>query len=183
MLLVLLLAWAAIPAALVLGGLEASTLGTPPAPSATTRPSEIPPHAQLGPTVAPSGVGRGAGAAQVGGSDFSISGGVETLMPGAEAAVRLTLVNPNDVPLFVTGLTVRASADSTPSGCTSARNIRITQSDASVLDPIMIPARGIVTLTRGPRAPQILLLDLPGVNQDACKNKTLALTYSGSARR
>jgi hypothetical protein len=27
-----------------------------------------------------------------------------------------------------------------------------------------------------------MLLNLPGVNQDVCKNKSFALTYAGSAR-
>ena len=48
-------------------------------------------------------------------------------------------------------------------------------------DPITVPARGSVTLTSAPRAPKITLLNLPGVNQDVCKNKSFALTYSGSA--
>ena len=38
----------------------------------------------------------------------------------------------------------------------------------------------LTRLTNTPRAPQISLLDLPGSNQDVCKNKSVALTYSGS---
>jgi len=38
-----------------------------------------------------------------------------------------------------------------------------------------------MTLRSAPSAPQITLLNLPGVNQDVCKNKSFALTYSGSA--
>jgi hypothetical protein len=58
----------------------------------------------------------------------------------------------------------------------------VTQSNASSADPIAIPANGSVTLASPPRAPQITLLNLPDVNQDACKNKIFHLTYSGSSR-
>ena len=104
------------------------------------------------------------------------------LMPGVATAIRLTLTNPNGVPIYVTALTVNIAADSTPPGCSSAGNVQLTQSNASSADPITVPARGSVTLTSAPRAPQITLLNLPGVNQDVCKNKSFALTYSGSAR-
>jgi len=79
-------------------------------------------------------------------------------------------------------LTVSVAADSTPPGCGSASNVQLTQSNASSGDPITVPAGGTVTLSSAPRAPQITLLNLPGVNQDVCKNKSFALTYSGSAR-
>jgi hypothetical protein len=107
---------------------------------------------------------------------------VGNLTPGVATAIRLTLANPNDVPIYVTALTVSIAADSTPPGCISASNVQLTQSSASSADPITVPARGSVTLTSGPRAPQIMLVNLPGVNQDVCKNKSFALAYSGSAR-
>jgi hypothetical protein len=106
---------------------------------------------------------------------------VGSLTPGVATAIQLTLTNPNDVPISVTALTVSVAADSTPPGCISASNVQLTQSNASSADPITVPARGSVTLTSAPRAPQIVLLNLPGVNQDVCKNKSFALTYSGSA--
>jgi hypothetical protein len=146
------------------GGVEATPIPTPT------------------PIPAPSAVGSGDGGAQLGGADFRITGGVGNLTPGVATAIRLTLANPNDVPIYVTALTVSIAADSTPPGCISASNVQLTQSNASSADPITVPARGSVTLTSGPRAPQIMLVNLPGVNQDVCKNKSFALAYSGSAR-
>jgi hypothetical protein len=72
------------------------------------------------------------------------------------------------------------SADSTPSGCSRAENFTVTQSDATSSDPIAIPAKGSVTLTSAPRAPQISFLNL-STSQDVCKGKSFALTFSGSA--
>ena len=137
-------------------------------------------EATLGPL--PSSVGGGDGGALLGGAAFSITGGVGNLMPGVATAIPLTLTNPNGVPIYVTALTVSVAADSTPPGCGSASNVQLTQSNASSGDPITVPAGGTVTLSSAPRAPQITLLNLPGVNQDVCKNKSFALTYSGSAR-
>jgi hypothetical protein len=133
------------------------------------------------PTPVPTAVGSGDDVAQVGGANFKITGGVGNLMPGVATAIRLTLTSPNGVPIYVTALTVRIAADSTPPGCGSASNVQLTQSNVSGADPITVPARGSVTLTSAPRAPKITLLNLPGVNQDVCKSKTFALTYSGSA--
>jgi hypothetical protein len=115
------------------------------------------------------------------GLDFTISGGVSGLRPGVTAPIRLTLTNPNDVSIYVTQLSVTVAPDSTPAGCHTADNIRLTQSNASATDPIVVPAGGAVNLTTAPRAPQITLLNLPNVNQDVCKGKTFTLTYSGSA--
>ena len=179
-----------------LGGLSVSLLrgepkvgpqGTPSVPSASPlAPSASGTQAvggvQATPMPGPSAVGSGSDVAQVGGAGFKITGGVGDLTPGMAMAIRLTLTNPNGVPIYVTALAVTIAADSTPSGCSSANNVQLTQSNASSADPITVPARGSLTLTSAPRAPKITLLNLPGVNQDVCKNKSFALTYSGSAR-
>jgi hypothetical protein len=129
------------------------------------------------------GIGDGSGTAQMAGVDFGISGdGAANLRPGVTTAIPLTLTNPNGVPIYVTALTVSIAADSTPPGCSSASNVEITQSNASGAAPITVPARSSVTLTSAPRAPRIMLLNLPGVNQDVCKNRSFVLTYRGSAR-
>ena len=175
------------------GGSTASVQGTPsasldqsrpPSPAGTPAASgtQAVGGVQATPIPGPSSVGSGEDVAHAGGSGFSITGGVGSLMPGVDTAIRLTLTNPNIVPIDVTALTVTMAADSTPSGCSSASNVQLTQSNASSADPITIPAKGSVTLTSAPRAPKIMLLNLPGVNQDVCKNKSFALTYSGSAR-
>jgi cytoskeletal protein RodZ len=174
------------------GGSNASVQGTPSvSPDTSLAPSasgtqavggvEATPIPTPTPTTGPSAVGSREDVAQVGGAGFNIAGGVGNLMPGLTTAIRLTLTNPNGVPIFVTALTVTIAADSTPAGCSSANNVQLTQSNASSADPITVPARGSVTLTSAPRAPKITLLNLPGVNQDVCKNKSFVLTYSGSA--
>lgn len=128
------------------------------------------------------GTGTGTGSAGTGGnSDFTITGGATSLLPGQAQPIRLTLRNPNSAPIYVTRITVIVSADSTPSGCSSATNLKLTQSDASSASPITIPAGGSVTLIDAPRAPEITLLNLPDVNQNVCMNKSFTLSYSGSA--
>ena len=126
------------------------------------------------------GSGSGSGNGSTGGADFTISGGVNGLEPGLTLPVTLTLTNPNSTKIYVTHLTVNMAADSTPSGCYRDTNFRITQSSATSDDPIVVPAKGTVTLTSAPYAPQITFLNLP-TNQNVCKNTSLALTYSGSA--
>ena len=123
----------------------------------------------------------GGSTGSVTGASFTITGGIDNLEPGQTKPIGLTLTNPNSVKIFVTGLTVTVSTDSTPPGCPSASNLRVTQSNASSANPIAVPASDSVTLTSSPRAPQITFLNLPDANQDACKNVTFALTYSGSA--
>lgn len=127
-----------------------------------------------------SGTGSGSGSGSTGGADFTISGGVSSLEPGLTLPIQLTLTNPNNSKIYVTHLALSMSADSTPSGCSRDANFEITQSNASSANPIAVPAKGKVTLTSAPRAPQISFLNL-STSQDVCKGKSFALTFSGSA--
>jgi hypothetical protein len=127
-----------------------------------------------------SGTGSGSGSGSTGSADFTISGGVSGLEPGLTLPVTLTLANPNNTKIYVTHLTISMSADSTPSGCSRDDNFTITQSSASSDSPIAVPAKGKVTLTSEPLAPQITFLNL-STSQDVCKGKSFALTFSGSA--
>jgi hypothetical protein len=116
--------------------------------------------------------------------DFSITPRLEnlgTLYPGAPAqALPLTIANPNPVPIFITGLQVRATAD--PPGCGSAENLVLNGSSASGAAPIEVPANGTVSLPApGASAPSIQLRDLP-VSQDACQRAPFPLAFSGTAR-
>jgi hypothetical protein len=116
--------------------------------------------------------------------DFSITpqlAGLGPLFPGAPAqALPLVIVNPNPVPIFVTGLQVKATAD--PAGCASADNLLLFGSSASLAAPIKVPANGSVSLPApGISAPSIGLRDLP-VNQDACQRTQFPLAFSGTAR-
>lgn len=125
--------------------------------------------------------GSGSGTANSAITNFSITGNVVGLEPGLAKPIKLTLTNPNSVAIHVTRLTVTVSADSTPSGCPSATNLRVIQSNISDSSSITVPAKKSVTLASAPRAPQITLINLPDVNQDACKNVRFGLTFSGSA--
>jgi hypothetical protein len=125
---------------------------------------------------------EGSGTVQMASVVFGISGaGAANLDLGVPTVIRLTLTNPNEVPIYITALSVAVSKDGDPVGCPSRDNIRITQSTVSGADPIVIPAGGRLTLTTAPIAPQITLVNRPDANQDACKNKIFTLVYGGSA--
>lgn len=116
--------------------------------------------------------------------DFSIApqlASLRALYPGAPAqALPLVLSNPNPVPILVTSLQVRTTAD--PAGCTSADNLILSGSSASDATPIKVPAGGSVSLPApGASAPAIQLRDLP-VNQDPCQRAKFPLAFSGKAR-
>ncbi len=116
--------------------------------------------------------------------DFSITpqlASLGPLFPGAPAqALPLVITNPNPVPILVTSLQVRATAD--PAGCTSADNLILSGASASSATPIKVPASGSVSLPApGASAPSIQLRDLP-VSQDACQRAQFPLTFSGTAR-
>lgn len=119
---------------------------------------------------------------QQGGQPFSVSGNLTGLLaPGLSGTLLLTVTNPNNVPIFVTSLTVAVNANSTKPGCNGPANLQIQQSSASVATPLTVPASGHVTLpSGGVTAPQVLMKNLP-TNQDACKGATFTFTYGGSA--
>lgn len=112
---------------------------------------------------------------------FRISGDVSGLVPGATTAIALTLTNPNSVRIEVTRVTVSVSGESSPPGCSSAKNLVLYQATGiSSSAPVSLPARGSVTLTKSPRAPRIGFRELR-TNQDSCAGKSFRLTYTGSA--
>ncbi|RNM17304.1 hypothetical protein [Nocardioides pocheonensis] len=116
------------------------------------------------------------------GVPFQISGSVSALVIGVWKTIAVTVTNPNSVPIYVSALQVTAAPDSTPSGCLTAPNLEFEQSNISGSNTLIVPANGSVTLpAQGVSAPQMRLKDLPTVNQDVCKNKSFALSYSGTA--
>jgi hypothetical protein len=115
--------------------------------------------------------------------DFSISpqlSNLGALYPGAAAqALPVTITNPNPVPILVTSLDVRATAD--PAGCASGENLLLSGAGVSASKPLSVPANGSATLPApGIAAPTIFLRDLP-VNQDACQNARFPLAFTGKA--
>ncbi len=112
---------------------------------------------------------------------FEISGRVSGLAPGVTKAIVVTLRNPNPWPIRVTRLRTTISADSTPPGCPSGPNLVLEQATGiTPAHPVLVPARGSVTLRTPPRAPRLTFRNRP-VNQDVCKKKTFELDYSGWA--
>lgn len=110
---------------------------------------------------------------------FEISGDVSGLVPGIAKTIPLTLHNPSLVPITVTSITVSIDASRDPAGCPSRRNIELQQAvGISAASPIRIPPLHSVVVYRARRAPRITFVD-GSWNQDACKNKTFRLLYSG----
>jgi len=112
---------------------------------------------------------------------FDISGDVAGLAPGVWQPIVLTLENPNTATIYVTSVLVDISEDSTPPGCPSDTNVALDQaSGISTATPVRVPGHDSVVLRAHPLAPLISLVDRPW-NQDVCKGKSFALSYSGSA--
>lgn len=116
------------------------------------------------------------------GVPFRISGSVSDLTIGIPQFVRVTVTNPNPVTIFVSALRVEVAPDSASSSCSAADNIQLDQSNVSVTNTLTVPANSSVVLpASGVSAPRIKLIDLPTVNQEACKGASFTLTYSGTA--
>lgn len=113
---------------------------------------------------------------------FQITGSVSGLSLGVFKPIAITITNPNSAVIYVSALNVAIAADSTPNGCISSVNVELMQSNISTTRLVAVPAYGSVVLpTATVTAPQIRLKNLPTVNQDLCKGKSFALTYSGTA--
>ncbi len=113
---------------------------------------------------------------------FTITGNATGLLyPGAAPTpIAITFHNPNNVPIYVTGLTVSVVVHSTNPGCDSD-NIALAQSNVSATTTATVAANGTTTLPGGGvTAPTIQLVNLP-TDQNPCKNATFTLNYSGSA--
>lgn len=116
------------------------------------------------------------------GLPFQITGSVSGMVLGVWKPIAVTLTNSNPVLIYVSALNVAIAANSTPIGCLSAANVQLQQSNVSTSLTVAVPANGSVVLPAGMvTAPRIRLIDLPTVNQDVCKGKSFALTYSGTA--
>jgi hypothetical protein len=116
------------------------------------------------------------------GVPFQITGSVSALQIGVWQSIGVRVSNPNSVAIYVSALQVSAAPDSTPAGCTTAQNLELEQSNVSTTNTLIVPANGSVVLpAQGATAPRIRLRNLPTVNQDVCKNKSFALSYTGTA--
>jgi hypothetical protein len=115
---------------------------------------------------------------------FRISGDLgTTLSPGVKAPLDLTLNNPYSFNLNVTNLAVALEEATSRTGCSGSKNFKVTQFSGTY--PITIPPGSVKlssVVTSSALWPQVEMLDLR-TNQDACKNATLHLDYSGSATK
>jgi hypothetical protein len=116
------------------------------------------------------------------GRAFTISGTLDrSLFIGSTGRLNLAIAAPRGGTLNVTDLAVRVTGTSN-TNCT-AGNFTVTQYSGSY--PLTVPGGSTRTLQQlgVPRSvwPAVTLLDLP-VNQDACKNVAVTLTYAGTGQ-
>lgn len=112
--------------------------------------------------------------------NFTISGDARgPLFPGRTSPINVTISNTFKRDLTVTGLTVSIAGTSDPS-C-AASNFTLTQYSGSALT---VPAHSKRTLSQlgVPTSawPKIKMINLLHVNQDACKDITVNLSYSAA---
>ena len=113
---------------------------------------------------------------------FEISGGpVEDLSPGAAVPIGLTLTNPHNFTIQVTGITVSIDPTSSVAGCQADENYSVEQIPSGSY-PFSIPANSARTLTSDDR-PLVVMENSSTVNQDACKGATVFLDYTGAATK
>jgi hypothetical protein len=111
---------------------------------------------------------------------FIVTGNASGLLyPGIWVPLSLTLHNPNNFPIYVTSLQVTmASHPSCPPGA----NFEIQQSDIdAAAKRLLVPANGAMGVPSA-RTPRIRLRNTSS-NQDACKNQSFSLGYSGTATK
>jgi hypothetical protein len=105
--------------------------------------------------------------------------GLGPLYPGAPPQpVPLLLTNPNPEPIHIVDLRISIPFD--PPGCSSAENLELRPSTASVAQPIEVPAGSSIGLPAQGPAPTIAMRDL-SVSQDACRSARFPLAFSGGA--
>lgn len=115
---------------------------------------------------------------------FKIAGDVvDLLYPGASGSVDLVFTNPNRVAITVRSVTIAVDPTTSSPGCDGTTNLLVTH---SLIGTATVPARSTRSLSQlavpTDRWPVLTMPDLP-VNQDACKETTFTLHYTGSATR
>jgi uncharacterized membrane protein len=115
---------------------------------------------------------------------FPISGNLgTTLYPGTKGALNLSLTNLNNFDLKVTSLTATVREATSKAGCSGSQNFAITQFSGTYPLTIHPGTTALSSLVAdSSKWPQVRMLDLP-TNQDACRNATITLDYSGSATK
>ncbi len=131
----------------------------------------------------PGGFPRATAAPLVPGADFTITSTISSsartatapalLYPGVTRYLWYSVRNPNPNPITVTSLGI--SRVQAPAACTAAN---LDLRNATFTGSFAIPARSTRTV---PTPRPISLINLPSVNQDACKSVTFTFTFSGTA--
>jgi uncharacterized membrane protein len=115
---------------------------------------------------------------------FGITGNLGTaLYPGTKGALDLSLTDPYNFDLKVTNLTVAVRATTNKAGCSGTQNFAVDQFSGDyplTIHPGTTSLSSLVSASS--KWPQVRMLNLSS-NQDACKNATLNLDYSGSATK
>ena len=100
--------------------------------------------------------------------DFTVSGEVQGLYPGAQRELVLTVGNPHNFDIRVSSLTVRVG--NAGPGCSGANVVPTDFTGA-----LVVPGKG----TAEQSVPVAMVADPP----DACRNATFPLTFGGSAEK
>lgn len=182
-------------ATLSVAGLPANVVGSfvpnPATGTTSTLTLNVAPSAALG-TATLTVTGTASGLASVTASihltvsagqakQFAISGTLDhQLFPGATGLLNLSLTNPNNQAMSVSALSVSVSQIN-KTGCSPTTDFAVTQFSGSY--PLTVPANSTKTLSDlgvpSSNWPKVTMIDRP-VNQDACKNATLTLSFTGS---
>jgi hypothetical protein len=117
---------------------------------------------------------------------LQISGDATGLLtPGTTVPLNLTLTNPYNFTLQVSGISIAMQEGTSNAGCSASQNFTLKQLGATVY-PLALPAGASRTLSQlgvlDRDMPKLNMINQPW-NQDACKNATVRLTYSGSATK
>jgi hypothetical protein len=114
----------------------------------------------------------------------------QPFFPGSTQGLNLVLSNPYNFPISVTSVTVTVDpATTTKSGgkanpsCVGNDNLQVTRQLASA---VTLPSNATKSLSdlgvADSDLPQVKMLDLD-TNQDACKDTTFKLSYTGTATK
>jgi hypothetical protein len=115
---------------------------------------------------------------------FDVDGDVPGLVPGSWREIPVRVTNPSGVPIRVTSVTLAVGPDSTPPGCLTATNLEVRQPLFTAGSALTLAPRATITLpTGGISTAAIRLRDLPGVNQDVCKDRSFTLLWFGTAEQ
>lgn len=114
------------------------------------------------------------------------------LTPGRSVPLKITLGNNRLKPIWILRLSVRLAVDQIHAarGCSVARDYRVVQIPKAAF-PIKVAKARAATKTRKGRLrwrtlrakrtrgrPTLMMLNLPGVNQNACKGATLTVSFN-----